>query len=186
MRIPTRKIGSPNACERHRRAHVCARARAGACEYGRPRNPRRTCERFPSASTASSFGSQAFDNANAFNANIGAWNTAAVSYLSNVCAAFGPGGAPLRGDGARPVFDAARALNAHLYIHRGTRSEACTAACVRLCVHATALLHVRMWTYRRVGTIPIRAHHLAHPSRRMYVYRHMYRCISYILVELGA
>ncbi len=110
MRIPTRKIGSPNACVRHRRAHVCARARAGACEYGRPRNPRRTCERFPSASTASGFGSQAFGSATAFNANIGAWNTASVTKLNYVCAAFGPGGVPPRApqDGARPVFDAAR------------------------------------------------------------------------------
>ncbi len=101
MRIPTRRIGSPNACVRHRRAHVCARARAGACEYGRPRNPRRTCERFPSASTASGFGSQAFYRASAFNANIGAWNTAAVTTLISVCAAFGPGSAHTAGVAGR-------------------------------------------------------------------------------------
>ncbi len=33
-------------------------------------------------------GAQAFQNASAFNANIGAWNTAAVTSLANVCAAF--------------------------------------------------------------------------------------------------
>jgi hypothetical protein len=32
------------------------------------------------------FGSQAFKSALAFNANIGAWNTAAVTDLSSVCA----------------------------------------------------------------------------------------------------
>ncbi len=35
-------------------------------------------------------GSQAFYRASAFNANIGAWNTAAVTGLTSVCAAFGP------------------------------------------------------------------------------------------------
>jgi hypothetical protein len=35
-------------------------------------------------------GSQAFDGAAAFNANIGAWNTARVTTLDLVCAAFGP------------------------------------------------------------------------------------------------
>jgi hypothetical protein len=36
-------------------------------------------------------GSQAFQSASAFNANIGAWNTARVTTLSNVCAASRPG-----------------------------------------------------------------------------------------------
>ncbi len=36
------------------------------------------------------FGAQAFQGASAFNANIGAWNTAAVTTLENVCAAPGP------------------------------------------------------------------------------------------------
>ncbi len=35
------------------------------------------------------FGSQVFSGAVAFNANIGAWNTASVTTLSGVCAAFG-------------------------------------------------------------------------------------------------
>ncbi len=33
-------------------------------------------------------GSQAFNMASAFNTNIGAWNTASVTVLSDVCAAF--------------------------------------------------------------------------------------------------
>jgi hypothetical protein len=36
------------------------------------------------------FGAQAFYGARTFNANIGAWNTASVTTLNNVCAAFGP------------------------------------------------------------------------------------------------
>jgi surface protein len=36
-------------------------------------------------------GSQAFATASAFNADIGAWNTASVTTLSYVCAAFRPG-----------------------------------------------------------------------------------------------
>ena len=44
----------------------------------------------PSASTACGFGAQAFVQASAFNADIGAWNTASVSSMANVCAAPGP------------------------------------------------------------------------------------------------
>ena len=43
-------------------------------------------------------GSQAFYDAYAFNANIGAWNIARVTSLDSVCAAFGPGGAPPQRD----------------------------------------------------------------------------------------
>ena len=39
-------------------------------------------------------GSQAFSDASAFNANIGAWNTARITTLESVCTAFG--GAPPR------------------------------------------------------------------------------------------
>ncbi len=43
-----------------------------------------------SASTALGFGSQAFYYASVFNADIGAWNTASVTTLESVRAAFGP------------------------------------------------------------------------------------------------
>jgi hypothetical protein len=56
-------------------------------------------------------GSQAFQSASAFNANIGAWNTASVYTLYAVCAASGPAARHRRRAGcARPVFDAARPL----------------------------------------------------------------------------
>ncbi len=44
----------------------------------------------PSAWTACGFGAQAFYSAKAFNANIGAWNTASITTFSSVCAAPGP------------------------------------------------------------------------------------------------
>ena len=71
-----------------------------------PRN-REPCGPFPSAWTACGFGAQAFYSASVFNANIGAWNTAAVTTLSAVCAAPGPGGEHYGGR-ARPGFGAAR------------------------------------------------------------------------------
>ena len=66
---------------------------ACACAIGRPRIRADTYERVPSASSACGFGAQAFQYASAFNADIGAWNTARVTTLSQVCAASGPGGA---------------------------------------------------------------------------------------------
>jgi surface protein len=64
-------------------------------------------------------GSQAFGSAKAFNANIGAWNTASVSNMAYVCAALsGPGGAPPQAGRVRRVFDA--------------------RACVQTCGHANA------------------------------------------------
>jgi hypothetical protein len=45
---------------------------------------------WPSAWTACGFGAQAFYSAKAFNANIGAWNTAGVIDFAQVCAAPGP------------------------------------------------------------------------------------------------
>jgi surface protein len=88
---------------------VCARV-GGLVLRARPKtrnpNPGEPC---PSASTASGFGAQAFYGASAFNANIGAWNTARVTTLSSVCAARGPAARTMadalgRGFGAaRPV-----------------------------------------------------------------------------------
>jgi surface protein len=43
-----------------------------------------TCDVFPSALDRAWLGSQAFGSASAFNANIGAWNTARVTDLTTV------------------------------------------------------------------------------------------------------
>jgi hypothetical protein len=90
---------------------VCARV-GGIVLRARPeaRNPK-PCEPCPSAWTACGLGAQAFRSAAAFNANIGAWNTASVSNMVSVCAAFSDRAARHRKAGrARRVVDAARAV----------------------------------------------------------------------------
>jgi surface protein len=72
----------PAAHTRARAASVCARM----CDWVRT-YPRRHM-RAPSVGVDRGwFGSQAFYSASAFNANVGAWNTASVSDMSGVCAA---------------------------------------------------------------------------------------------------
>ncbi len=69
----------------------CAHALAGSC-CGLGLKPETLNRASPcsSASTACGFGAQAFYSASAFNANIGAWNTARVTTLYGVCVRFGP------------------------------------------------------------------------------------------------
>ncbi len=61
--------------------HVC-------CVVGRAR-VRTACEHSEPPSTVEFVGSQAFSGATAFNAAIGAWNTAGVFNMTAVCATFG-------------------------------------------------------------------------------------------------
>jgi hypothetical protein len=76
-----------DACCAIVRAHVCAHVRARVCGRA-PTHPRRHM-RAPSVGVDRGWlGSQAFYSAYAFNANIGAWNTAAVTTLNQVCAGF--------------------------------------------------------------------------------------------------
>ncbi len=76
-------------------ASVCARARPHPCQRMRA---------LPATAERRVLGSQAFYVASAFKANIGAWNTARVTDLSNVCAASGP--ERTAADCARSVADA--------------------------------------------------------------------------------
>jgi hypothetical protein len=113
----------------HTRAHVprpSARARVSVCDWART-HPRRHMRARAVGVDRGWLGSQAFRSASAFNANIGAWNTARVTTLSAVCAAFsGPGGAPPRG-GTRSAGSSVRrgplctvyvrTLHACIYIH---------------------------------------------------------------------
>jgi hypothetical protein len=97
-RLATPMNGSADAGPPHTRAHVLRPcARVCVCDWARARVRVRFgahasapthASALPSASNAGGFGSQAFQAASAFNANIGAWNTASVSNLSYVCAAF--------------------------------------------------------------------------------------------------
>ena len=76
---------------RRTRPGVRACARSLSC-VPRARPPPRRRVRAPHAAAERRvLGSQAFRSASAFNANIGAWNTARVTSLSTVCAASGPG-----------------------------------------------------------------------------------------------
>ena len=101
-----------DACVRHRRAHVCVGvcARAGRCGSGRPGICAENVRALSVGADGVRLGSQAFHQALVFNANIGAWNTASVTSLSAVCAAFGPGRRATAAGCARPFFDAARLL----------------------------------------------------------------------------
>jgi hypothetical protein len=69
---------------RARAALACARVWVRVWAHPQP------CETFPSAWTACGFGAQALRDTRAFNANIGAWNTASVSNMYQVGAASGP------------------------------------------------------------------------------------------------
>ena len=88
---------------RHVRAQACVRARARVCAWARP-HPCRRVRALPAAAEPHGLGWQAFSSASAFNANIGAWNTARVASLSKVCAASGP--ARTTADCAWSVVDA--------------------------------------------------------------------------------
>jgi hypothetical protein len=133
-----------DACVRHRRAHVCVGvcARAGRCGSGRPGICAENVRALSVGADGVRLGSQAFHQALVFNVNIGAWNTASVTSLSAVCAAFGPGRRATAAGCARPFFDAARLLcaeappmralvHAHTYRH----------VAVSCCLHGHAYVH---------------------------------------------
>ena len=112
---------------------LCAHALAGSCcGLGLTPETRSRASRCPSASTACGFGAQAFYSASAFNANIGAWNTASVSSLSYVCAAPGPA-ARTMADALGQGFDAARP------VVRGGTADA--RALAHTCRHSLARGH---------------------------------------------
>ena len=114
---------------------LCAPGLAGSCcGLGlRPETLNRASP-CPSAWTACGLGAQAFYSFAAFNANIGAWNTARVTDLSYVCAAPGPADAHYGGR-ARPGCGAARPVvcggtadaraRAHTCSHSLARGRGC-------------------------------------------------------------
>jgi hypothetical protein len=112
-------------------ARACVRVR-----FGRPGIRADTCERIRSAWTAGGFGSQAFSfAAAAFNANIGVWNTARVTSLSEVCAAFP----------ARAARQCKRDALGGCSVRRGPLCAAATAdvcLCANVWARACAVVHV--------------------------------------------
>jgi hypothetical protein len=79
-RVPPRRI-----CATYATRRACGRALV--CVRWRDRIRADVCEHFTSPPSVALIGSQAIDSASAFNANIGAWNTARVTTLFYVCAA---------------------------------------------------------------------------------------------------
>jgi surface protein len=97
LAIPT--TGSPmRARPSHALRPCCVRvsARVRACDWA-PTHPRRHMRARLVGVDRGWLGSQAFYSASAFNADIGAWNTASVSTMANVCAAFSARAARHRG-----------------------------------------------------------------------------------------
>jgi hypothetical protein len=104
---------------------MCTRRRGRVCVCGRALIPANACEHLTPPP-------QAFRSASAFNANIGAWNTARVTTLHLVCAASGP--ARSKADCARSVFDAERPCAAAPLM--------CARARVCVCAHVAMRIRV--------------------------------------------
>jgi hypothetical protein len=135
-RLATQMNGSPMRARRTRACTCCVRARARVCVCDWARShPRRHVRARSVGVDCGWLGSQAFYSASAFNANIGAWNTAAVIDLSEVCAAFSARAArhrrrdALGGSSMRrgPLCAAAPPMRARMYVRRrvGTRMRGC-------------------------------------------------------------
>jgi hypothetical protein len=71
------------------RVRECVCAPARLCVLRRMCTRAETCEHSPPAVERVRLGLQAFQSAKTFSADIGAWNIASLTTLSNVCAAFG-------------------------------------------------------------------------------------------------
>jgi hypothetical protein len=119
----------------HTRAHVlrpsvyrlCARALVCVCDRG-PRIRADTCERPSVGVDCGWLGAQAFQHTSAFNANIGAWNTASVSNLKAVCAALsGLASAPPR----RHALNGSTMRHGPLCVVCGGGADARAHVCVR-------------------------------------------------------
>ncbi len=135
--------GSPMRARRTRSRMCCARVHACARAIGRAHIRADTRKRIPSASTAC--GSQAFRGASAFNANIGAWNTARVTSLSYVCAAFSAGRRTTAAGRARRVVDAALAI---VCAHACMGGHVCRYSCAyeRGVIRLYACMYVALYT----------------------------------------
>ncbi len=111
---------------------LCAHALRSCCGLGLEPETLNRASPCPSAWTACGVGAQAFHSASAFNADIGAWNTARVATMFEVCAA--PGAAARTMAAALGLgFGAARPV-----VRVGT-------ADVRACAHVQALACTRPW-----------------------------------------
>jgi hypothetical protein len=132
-RLATPMHGSPVRARRTHAATCCVRAHARVCVWDwAPTHPRRTVRARFVGVDRGRLGAQAFYRASAFNANIGAWNTASVLDMYRVCAAFSARRRATAAGRARRVVDAARA------VVRGGTAEARARVCAQTCGHAHA------------------------------------------------
>ncbi len=129
VRLATPMNGSPMRPATHTRpraASLCARvctccvrapARVCVCDCG-PTHPRRNMRARSVGVDRGWLGPQALRSASAFNTNIGAWNTASVSNLYQVCAAFSARRRAIAETPARPVSDICIYIYIYImYIH---------------------------------------------------------------------
>ena len=142
---------------------VCVRARVRVClgaPVSAPKVRAEMSELFPIGVDRIRFGSQAFTSASAFNVDIGAWNTARVTTLYQVCAALGlrrvtaadalGRGSMRRGRCARWYCRCVRAsLRAHMYGH----SVARVSTCVRIAARRKGRIYVCIYVVSSAGII---------------------------------
>jgi hypothetical protein len=144
------------------------RARVCVCDWA-PTHPHRTMRARSVGVDRGWFGAQAFDCLSAFNADIGAWNTARVTTLNNVCAA----------------FSAAAARHRRRHALGGSsmrRGPLCAAALpMRACVCAQTCGHSHARMSPCVG-IAARSRDGIYDCKYIYViyiYIYMYICMHY-------
>ncbi len=124
----------------HVRVHVCARARLCVCVW--PHISVKHVRALSVGAESLRFGLQAFYKATAFNANIGAWNTAAVTSLSAVCAAFG-----------RQRATAADALGRTSMQHGRVRGSTADVRARGVCVHTYRCCMASIYTCVRLRVL---------------------------------
>jgi hypothetical protein len=175
---------------------LCAHALAGSfCGIGLKPEALQRASPCPSAWTACGFGAQAFGAASAFNANIGAWNTASVTTLAAVCAAPGPVARTMADalgggfDAARPVVRGSTAdarARAHTCRHSFARGPGCRYGrpegrfhtCIRICIYTYMCLRVlygqtyiiHLSVYVRIGRGYACVHQCAMVMDRLYAH----------------
>ena len=139
------------------------------------------CERIPSASNACGFGWQAFNIASAFNANIGAWNTASVSNMQSVCAAFSARAArplgrdALGGSSVRrgPLWAAGPPMRARAWVCADVWARACAGAHVRRYSCAYERRVICMYAYVCIYLYRYVCMHYTYPYIGIYIYVHV-------------
>jgi surface protein len=164
-RLATPTNGSPMRARRTHARTCCVRARARVCDWARTQSAPTPASAFPSAWTAGGAARQAFQSASAFNADIGAWNTASVSNMASVCAAFPTRAARhRRRDALGWVVGVARAVE-----RGGDRRCARAGVCADVRARACAGVHVCRYScaYERRDVC-------------MYVYIYVFICNRYM------